>query len=251
VAYVGDATDEYEIYLRPADGTGEARRLTSGLASWVNSLQWSPDGKHLAVSTAALDLLLVDAGNGKITRIDSSPSGDINDYAFSPAGDWVAYTRGEENDFASLFLYEVKTGATHRVTDELTGEGSPCFDDEGKYLFFTSARHFNPTLGGFDLHPLWVNQDGIFLVTLRQDVPHPFPPESDEVGADDEADGQGRQGREGRKGRKGREREEGRRRGEAAPAHRPRRASPTASSTSTCPPATMATCRSATASYSS
>ncbi len=186
VAYVADATDEYEIYLRPADGTGEAKRLTSGLGSWVNNLRWSPDGTWLAVSTAALDLLLVDASNGEITRIDCSPSGDITDYAFSPAGDWVAYARGEENNFTSVFLYEVKSGAIHRVTSEFTNEGAPCFDDEGKYLFFTSARHFNPTLGGFDLHPMWVNQDGIFLVTLRTDVPHPFPPESDEVGASDE-----------------------------------------------------------------
>jgi tricorn protease len=205
VAYVGDATDEYEIYLRPADGTGEAKRLTTGLASWVNSLQWSPDGKHLAVSTAALDLLLVNTDTGKITRIDRSPSGDINHYAFSPAGDWVAYARGEQNDFTSLFLFEVKSGATHRVTSEFTNEGSPCFDDEGKYLFFTSARHFNPTLGGYDLHPLWVNQDGIFLVTLRQDVPHPFPPESDEVGADDEDDAADEKDEKDKKGEKGKQ----------------------------------------------
>jgi tricorn protease len=187
VAYVADATDEYEIYLRPSDGTGEAKKLTTGLGSWVNSMRWSPDGKRLAVSTVALDLLLVDADSGKITRIDHSPSGDIRDFAFSPAGDWVAYARGEQNDFASIFLYEVKTGAIDRVTSEFTNEGSPCFDGEGKYLFFTSARHFNPTLGGFDLNPLWTNQDGLFLVTLRKDVPHPFPPESDEVGAADES----------------------------------------------------------------
>lgn len=205
VAYLADATDEYEIYLRPASGTGAAKQLTSGLGSWVNSLRWSPDGKWIAVSTAALDLLLVDAGNGKITRIDRSPSGDITDYAFSPAGDWVAYARGEENNFTSIFLYEIKSGTSHRVTSEFTSEGSPCFDDEGKYLFFTSARHFNPTLGGFDLHPLWVNQDGIFLVTLRQDVPHPFPPESDEVGMgdeDDAADGKDKKDEKGKQGSK-------------------------------------------------
>jgi tricorn protease len=188
IAYVGDATDEYEIYLRPAAGAGEPRQLTSGLGSWINSMRWAPDGKHLAVSTAALDLLLVDAASGKITKVDHSAIGDINGYAFSPAGDWLAYARTEPNEFSSIFLYELKSGAIHRVTTEFTNEGSPCFDDEGKYLFFTSARHFNPTLGGFDLHPLWVNQDGLFLVTLRDDVPHPFPPESDEVGEGDASD---------------------------------------------------------------
>ena len=63
----------------------------------------------------------------------------------------------------------------------MTDESQPCFDDEGKYLFFASARHFNPTIGGFDLKPIWANRDGLYLVTLQADLEHPFPPESDEA----------------------------------------------------------------------
>ena len=67
------------------------------------------------------------------------------------------------------------------MTNDFTIDTAPCFDDKGKYLFFASAQHFNPTLGGFDLKPIWANQDGLYLVTLRDDVENPFPPESDEV----------------------------------------------------------------------
>jgi len=48
--------------------------------------------------------------------------------------------------------------------------------------------HFNPTIGGYDLKPIWANMDGLYLVTLRGDVEHPFPPESDEVAITDDED---------------------------------------------------------------
>jgi tricorn protease len=190
LAYLSDRSGEYEVYVRPADGSGEEKRLTKGLGGWVYGLRWSPDSEHLLASSAALELLLIDAEDGDVERIDTGVSGPIIGAAWSPHSDWVAYARPEANGFRTLRLYEVDGGEVHQVTDDFTDEGWPCFDDEGKYLFFASARHFNPTLGGFDLKPLWTNQDGLYLVTLREDVEHPFPPEIDEVAVkDDEDDG--------------------------------------------------------------
>ncbi len=204
VAYVGDASGEYEVYLVPADGKGEPRQLTHGLTSWVNSLRWSPDSKWLLLSNAALELLLVDADSGNVTRIDQSPSDDIQEFAWSPAGDWVAYARAEDNGFRSIFLYDLAGRNVHRVTNDFTDDSAPCFDREAKYLFFTSARHFNPTLGGYDLKPLWVNQDGLYLVTLAVDTPRPFPPESDEVAiaADEKSDKKSKSDKKGKASKK-------------------------------------------------
>src|SRR5205823_2445894 len=51
VAYLSDRSgDEYEIYVRPADGTGEERRVTSSGKSWRFPPRWSPDSKMLAYS---------------------------------------------------------------------------------------------------------------------------------------------------------------------------------------------------------
>jgi len=188
VAYFSDRTGEYEIFLAPADGKGEEKQLTSGSKTYKMGLTWSPDSKYLALSDAALNLWLVDAKNGKMTHIDQSVTGEIRNAAWSPHAGWIAYSKGEENGAHSIFLYDVAKNKTHRVTGDFTSETSPCFDDEGKYLFFVSARHFQPTLGGFDLKPLWANQDGLYLVTLRQDVENPFPPESDEVEMKDDAE---------------------------------------------------------------
>ncbi len=196
VAYLGDAERSndpragYEVYLRPGDGQGEQKKLTSKDFAWPRRLLWSPDSKHLLLNDAAMNLWLIDAGSGKIENIDRGVSGVINDFAWSPQSDWVVYARTEDNDFSSIFLYHLGTGKTHRVTTDFTNDTAPCFDDQGDYLFFASARNFNPTLGGFDLKPLWANMDGLYVIPLRKDVKHPFPPESDEVAvkSDDDQD---------------------------------------------------------------
>jgi tricorn protease len=181
VAYLSDRTGEYEIFLAQADGKGEEKQLTKGSKTYKMEMNWSPDSKHLALSDAAMNLWLVDAQGGKLTHIDQATSGEIATPAWSPHGGWLAYSKAGENGFNSIFLYNLADEKTHRVTSDFTVETAPCFDDQGKYLFFASAQHFQPTLGGFDLKPIWANQDGLYLVTLRQDVENPFAPESDEV----------------------------------------------------------------------
>ncbi|MCP4571566.1 MAG: hypothetical protein GY838_04380 [bacterium] len=193
VAYLSDRTGEYQVYVRPADGSGQEKQLTKKAEAWQYELVWSPTSKHLLMTDAAFNLWLIDAEEGGMKRIDRGVSDDIRQVAWSPHGGWVAYSKPEANNFNSIFLYQVDGGDVHRVTTDFTNDTVPAFDDEGKYLFFASALNFNPTIGGFDLKPIWANQDGLYVVTLRADVEHPFPPESDEVGAeDDEKDEKGK-----------------------------------------------------------
>ncbi len=189
MAYLSDQSGEYEIWLRPADGKGEAKQLTKGADTYKMQMGWSPDSKHLVVNDADMNLWLVDAESGSLKKIDHSVSGEIDEWSWSPHGGWLAYAKGEENGFRSIFLYQVDGGKVHRVTSDFTDDSAPAFDDEGDYLFFVSGRHFNPTIGGYDLKPIWANMDGIYVLTLREDVAHPFPPESDEVAVEDDEEG--------------------------------------------------------------
>jgi len=196
IAYLSDAQraknpqSGYEVAIRPADGLGEDKMLTHKDFAWPQGLAWSPDSKHLLLSDAAMNLWLIDAEDGKIKKIDQSVANEINDFAWSPGSDWVVYAGTEANNFGSIFLYSLDTGKVTRVTSDFTNDSQPCFDDKGDFLFFASSRNFNPTLGGFDLKPIWDNMDGIYVVPLRNDVDHPFPPESDEVAVkgDDDKD---------------------------------------------------------------
>ncbi|MFT5233276.1 MAG: tricorn protease, partial [Candidatus Krumholzibacteriia bacterium] len=181
IAYFSDQTGEYELWMTNADGSGETRQVTKKSDTYLLGLSWSPSNDHLAVNDAAMNLWLVDANSGKMKKIDQSTAGEINEWDWSANGDWLAYAKVEENGFRAIYLYDVKAGKSHQVTSDFTDDHDPAFDDDGDLLFFASSQHFDPSLAGYDLKPQWTNMDGLYAVTLRNDVAHPFPPESDEV----------------------------------------------------------------------
>ncbi|MCD8313352.1 MAG: DPP IV N-terminal domain-containing protein, partial [Bacteroidales bacterium] len=46
IAYIGDSTGETEVWLQPTEG-GEPIQLTSGNDTYIRSLYWAPDSRHL------------------------------------------------------------------------------------------------------------------------------------------------------------------------------------------------------------
>ena len=59
IAYASDARGEYELYVRPADGSGEPRRLTEGDRTYFGTPQWAPDSQRVCVTDHAGRLLLI------------------------------------------------------------------------------------------------------------------------------------------------------------------------------------------------
>jgi dipeptidyl aminopeptidase/acylaminoacyl peptidase len=76
------------IWLVPADGAGEARRLTTGPRD--SRPRWAPDGSRLAFLGArerdwARDLYVLDMSGGEPVRVAQLPRG-IAEYQWSPDG---------------------------------------------------------------------------------------------------------------------------------------------------------------------
>jgi tricorn protease len=76
LAYLSDRTGEYEIWLRPSDGSGAERQLTRGGDSWRYPPVWSPDGKKLAFGNAErrLRYVEVDGANAGSSRWTAATS---------------------------------------------------------------------------------------------------------------------------------------------------------------------------------
>jgi len=188
VAYFSDRDGEYELYVKSGDGTGEERKLTKGNESYYFGLQWSPDSGKILTYDAEMNLRWVDVEKGKQHHISQGVARRSFDTTWSPDSRWVAYAQQEANGYNSIFLHDTEDGETTRVTSIFTDDASPAFDRDGKYLFFSSARKFDPGFGGFDRTPTWNDTQLLYLVTLQADAEHPFPYESDEVAVEDEED---------------------------------------------------------------
>ena len=181
IAYFSDRNgDEYELYLRPADGTGSERQLTSGVKAWKLTPVWSPDSKLIAFADKEHELHVADAVTGKVTTTDKGAFDDIGSYSWSPDSRWIAYTKPNEARFSEIWLYSVGDGKATRLTSGMTSDNEPVFDPKGRYLYFTSNRDFNLTFSAFEFNYIYTDPTRVFVGVLSADGPALFLPQSDE-----------------------------------------------------------------------
>lgn len=181
IAYVSDASGEDEIYIRPQDGTGTPTQLTTGADTYKYQLLWSPDAKRILWSDKKNRLQFVDVESKQVTLVDQSTAFEMHDFAWAPDSQWIAYTRPEERRFPNIYLYALASKERVTVTDGWFDVASPEFSTDGKYLFFVSERHYNPTYGQTEWNHVYNDMAGIYFVTLAKDTKSPFTPKSDEV----------------------------------------------------------------------
>jgi tricorn protease len=180
LTYLSDKGDEYEIYVRPADGTGEERQVTRDGKAWRFEPLWSPDSKMLAFSDKDLTLRVLDVASGKVTDIDKDPYGDINHYRWSPDSKWIAYTKLNEARFSAIYVHSLADGKSHRLTSGTTNDSEPVFDPKGRYLYFTSNRDFNLTFSAWEFNYVYTDPTRVYVGVLAADGPALFLPQSDE-----------------------------------------------------------------------
>lgn len=180
VAYLSDRTGEYELYVRPGDGSGEERRVTKDGKIWRFFPLWSPDSKKIAFSDKNRKLFWVDVESGKATEADQSERGDITDYKWSPDSRWLAYTKAGVNQFSSIWIYSLDQGKARQLTSDLTAEAEPTWSPDGRYLYFLSNRDYNLTFSGYEFDYVYTNPTRIYVGVLAKEGPALFLPESDE-----------------------------------------------------------------------
>ena len=184
IAYMSDASGDYELWVVPSDGRGEPRRVTTDGAPYRYSLSWSPDSKHISLLVKGGHLELVDVATGEVTRVASDPLSQYPstlEATWSHDSGWLAYTRADEaSGNRSIWLYEVATGQATQVTSDFFSQSSPTFDREGDYLYFVGQGSWSPTYSSVDSTWIYTDSEVLHLVPLRDDVPSPFLPEIDE-----------------------------------------------------------------------
>jgi tricorn protease len=112
IAYFSDATGEYELYIKPQDGKGEAKMIKLNGAGFYASLNWSPDGSKLNFVDNSRSLYVVDIASGDITRVDTDElytPGAFRDATANWSGDskWIAYTKVTATQFKRVLLYSL------------------------------------------------------------------------------------------------------------------------------------------------
>jgi tricorn protease len=179
IAFISDKSGEDEIYTVPADG-GEPTQITSGADTYKYELRWSPDSKKILWADKKLRLQYVDVASKKVTLVNQAEAWEIRDYAWSPDSKWVAFARPETGTLNKIYLHALDGAKTHEVTDGWFASGSPRFSTDGKYLFFVSARDFNPIYSATEWNHAYADMQKLYLVTLAKATENPLKPKSDD-----------------------------------------------------------------------
>ncbi|HZS95981.1 MAG TPA: winged helix-turn-helix domain-containing protein [Terriglobales bacterium] len=136
------------IYTVPALGGMEQRLHTGFFGPWAFGLDWSPDGKVLALSESQEDknrawITLLSLADSAIHPL-TSPSNQEYDSApaFSPDGSKVVFIRGIVAGVVSdLYVVSATGGTPKQLTFDKTWIfGSPTWTPDGREIVFSSAR---------------------------------------------------------------------------------------------------------------
>ncbi len=180
IAYQTDESGENELAMRPSDGSGEQNLVTDFPKGYFYNPQWSPNSDMLAFSDNNHVLWYTTVNGKKPVRIDQDSVNPITAYNWSPDGKWIAYTKTNASGLPQIYFYNLGENKTTKVSNGMFGDTDPVFSPDGKYLFFVSARHENPTFSEIESNIAPEKMDGIYLVTLQKNEKSPFALTSDE-----------------------------------------------------------------------
>lgn len=185
VAYFSDESGEYALHIADQSGAGPVQKIALGQPpSFFYNPVWSPDSRKIAYTDKRLNFWYVDLESGKPVLLDTSayespirPERPV----WSPDSRWIAYPKVLPNFMHALYLYSLETGKARALTDGMSDALYPAFDRDGKHLYFTASTDIGPLNGWLDLssfrRPL---TRSVYVTVLRQDLPSPLAPQSDE-----------------------------------------------------------------------
>lgn len=181
IAYISDISGETEIYIEPQDGKAESIQITKNGDTYKYQITWSPDSKKIMWSDKKLRLQFVDINTKEITLVDQAKVWEHGSYSWSPDSKWITYARPEFETQNNIYLYELATKKTYSVTDGWFDCNGPVFSSDGKYLFFTSARDFNPVYSATEWNHAYLDMNRIYFIPLSKTLPSPFEYKNDET----------------------------------------------------------------------
>ena len=182
IAYFSDGAGEYDLEIQAQDGTGPVRRVSLGQDdAFYDGLTWSPDSKKVFFEDQKLNLWYVDttAAHPKPVKVATDPYAELHQFDASWSADsrWIAYARVMPNYLHAIFVYDLRDGSTHQITDGTSDCLAPQFDWNGKYFYFTSSTDTGLAYGWLDMTRLErpVTRQ-VYVATLQSALPSPLAP---------------------------------------------------------------------------
>ena len=181
IAFISDQSGEDEVWLVSQDGATQPQQLTTGGNAQKYAPRWSNDSKKLVYGDKNGRVYVVTVATKESKQVIDAKNGQIQDYEFSPKGNYIAYSNQNENGVASVYVWSVEENKSYRVTPAMFASHDPTWDPSGGTLYFLSDREYAPLISAAEFNYATNRTDQVYALTLSKNGKNPFPPESDEV----------------------------------------------------------------------
>ncbi len=164
----GEREDVKQVHALPLDGPGEARRITD-LPRGVTEFAWSPDGTRLVVVSCSIGATAEEDARrrGRPSAKPAAGTPPASDYRFVDRLDYMLNGTGFTYDRVDhLWLVDVATGTSTRLTDGPVHDREPAWSPDGSRIAFTANRRRDPDLRSRnDIHVVDVASGAVHAIT--------------------------------------------------------------------------------------
>jgi len=141
-----------------------------------------------------MQVMLIDAKSGEVKNIDNGKflfEGDLSNFSvsWSPDSRYFSYSLSKKNRATSaIYLYDSKADKVSQLTSGFYSDTNPTFSKDGKYLFFTTNRNFDPQYSDVDNTFIYANTSGVAVGTLTKNIPSLISLKNQDFGVEEKED---------------------------------------------------------------
>lgn len=169
-----DERGEERLEVYAVSQTRKKKKIIQQSLGRIADIKPSPKGEKLAVTNHRNELFVVDLKKSEVKLIEQSSYGPMNGFNWSPDGAWIVYSIPVNQRQSIIKVYSVSRRSKRAITQPLLFDFNPCFDPYGRYLYFLSARVFNPVYDQLHFDAGFPRGIKPYLITLTNDLLSPF-----------------------------------------------------------------------------
>lgn len=192
IAWFSDESGEYQLVVKDQFGLQTAQSFKMPNKKFYFTPAWSPDSKSIAFVDTDYTIWTIDLKTGAYKKVDTDKYAHPNRTmkpVWSPDSKWIAYVQQQDNQFKAVKVFQIETGQSKYISNDLADAIDPQWDESGKYLYFLASTDYGLATGWLDMssYNYPVNR-ALYVAVLNKDAASPFEPKSDDEPVKNTAD---------------------------------------------------------------